>query len=102
MLYTFGNFYLDEQRYPDAIHLYEEVIRLNPSYAGAYNTLAIAYMNLSQPIKAERYWKKALALNPQDKTIYLNLIELYRQQGNQQNADYYRQQLQSLHKKSGR
>jgi len=56
--FTLGNLCLQQGRYPEAIAAYETVLKADPSYAEAWNNLAIAYQNLGQNDKAVAAFRK--------------------------------------------
>jgi len=56
--YTLGNFCLQEGRWADAINAYEAAVKDDPSFAEAWNNLAIAYQNSGQEDKAIAAFKK--------------------------------------------
>ena len=51
-----------QKGYTEAIRLYDEAIKLNPNYAGAYHYRGIAYKALGNYVKAESDFKKAKEL----------------------------------------
>jgi tetratricopeptide (TPR) repeat protein len=56
--FTLGNLCLQQGRYPDAISAYETALKEDPSFAEAWNNLAIAYQNSGQDEKAMAAFKK--------------------------------------------
>jgi len=56
--FTLGNLCMQQGRYPEAIAAYEAALKDDPSFAEAWNNLAIAYQNLGQNEKAMAAFKK--------------------------------------------
>jgi Tfp pilus assembly protein PilF len=50
--FTLGNLCMQQGRYPEAITAYETALKADPSFAEAWNNLAIAYQNTGQDDKA--------------------------------------------------
>ena len=46
--YTLGNLMMQQQKYPDAIKAFESAVKLDPTFADAWNHLAICYQNVGQ------------------------------------------------------
>ena len=62
----------------EAIYRWEKAVELDPSYAPAYNDLAIAYEHEGQLDKARLSYEKALALEPNSPQIRQN-YELFKE-----------------------
>jgi len=62
----------------EAIYRWEKAIELDPSYAAAFNDLAIAYEHEGQLDKARRAYDKALGLDPNNTQIRQN-YELFKE-----------------------
>jgi tetratricopeptide (TPR) repeat protein len=56
--YTLGNLCLQQGRYTDAIAAYEKAVQRDPSFADAWNKLALAYEDAGQDDKAMEAFKK--------------------------------------------
>ncbi|MCA1583351.1 MAG: tetratricopeptide repeat protein [Acidobacteria bacterium] len=56
----------------EAIYRWERAAQLDPSYAAAFNNLAIAYEHEGQLSKAREAYEKALALEPENALIRQN------------------------------
>ena len=56
----------------EAIYRWEKATQLDPTYAAAYNDLAIAYEHEGQLDKARKAYEKALALEPNNTNIRQN------------------------------
>lgn len=56
--YTLGNLMMQQQKYADAIKAFESALKLDPTFADAWNHLAICYQNSGQPKKAAEAFKK--------------------------------------------
>lgn len=62
----------------EAIYRWERATQLDPSYAAAYNNLAIAYEHEGQLDKARGAYEKALSLEPDNALIKQN-FDLFRE-----------------------
>jgi Flp pilus assembly protein TadD len=62
----------------EAIYRWEKAVDLDPTYAAAFNDLAIAYEHEGQLDKARRAYDKALALDPNNSQIRQN-YELFKE-----------------------
>lgn len=69
--------YLDQLQYDDAMHAFEQVVRLNPNYKDGYINIGIAYIEWEKYAEARAPLEKALALHPDDARAlyYLALVE---------------------------
>src|SRR5712671_2965294 len=56
----------------EAIYRWEKAVELDPSYAAAFNDLAIAYEHEGQLDKARKSYEKALELDPNNTEIRQN------------------------------
>jgi type IV pilus assembly protein PilF len=56
----------------EAIYRWEKAVELDPTYAAAYNDLAIAYEHEGQLDKARKAYDKALELEPNNSQIRQN------------------------------
>jgi Tfp pilus assembly protein PilF len=56
----------------EAIYRWERATQLDPSYAAAFNNLAVAYEQEGQLDKARAAYEKALALEPNNQLIKQN------------------------------
>src|SRR5439155_1764213 len=56
----------------EAMYRWERAVELDPTYAAAYNNLAIAYEHQGQFAKARRAYEKALQLEPNNPQIRQN------------------------------
>jgi len=56
--FTLGNLCMQQGHYPEAIAAYETALKADPSFAEAWNNLAIAYQNLGQDDKAMAAFRK--------------------------------------------
>ena len=81
--YNIGNIYLKEDNYRKAISFYEKAITLDSEFADAYNNLAYSLCELKEDLdKAEKYIKRAIKLNPDNKIYYLDTLGvIYLNQG---------------------
>jgi type IV pilus assembly protein PilF len=56
----------------EAIYRWERATQLDPTYAAAFNNLAVAYEHEGQPDKARAAYEKAVALDPENAMIRQN------------------------------
>src|SRR6516162_692991 len=56
----------------EAIYRWEKAVELDPTYAAAFNDLAVAYEHEGQLDKARKAYEKALALEPNNTQIRQN------------------------------
>jgi type IV pilus assembly protein PilF len=61
-----------------AIYRWEKAVQVDPTYAAAFNDLAIAYEHEGQLDKARKAYEKALALEPNNSQIRQN-YELFKE-----------------------
>src|SRR4249919_3348578 len=62
----------------EAIYRWEKAVELDPSYAAAFNDLAIAYEHEGQLEKARKAYEKAVELEPNNAEIKQN-FELFKE-----------------------
>ena len=62
----------------EAIYRWEKAVELDPTYASAFNDLAIGYEHEGQLDKARRAYEKALELEPNNNEIRQN-FELFKE-----------------------
>jgi Tfp pilus assembly protein PilF len=62
----------------EAIYRWERAVEIDPTYAAAFNNLAVAYEHEGQLDKAREAYKKALALEPNNVQIQQN-FELFKE-----------------------
>src|SRR3989442_2527301 len=62
----------------EAIYRWQKAVELDPSYAAAYNDLAVAYEHEGDLDKARKSYEKALELEPNNSQIRQN-YELFRE-----------------------
>jgi Tfp pilus assembly protein PilF len=62
----------------EAIYRWEKAVELDPSYAAAFNDLAIAYEHEGQLDKARKAYEKAVELDPNNADIKQN-FELFKE-----------------------
>ena len=69
----------------EAIYRWEKAVELDPTYAAAFNNLAIAYEHEGQLDKARKAYEKALDLAPNNAEIRQN-FELFKEINDRTNA----------------
>jgi Tfp pilus assembly protein PilF len=62
----------------EAIYRWERAVQLDPTYAAAYNDLAVAYEHEGQLEKARQSYEKALQIEPNNAQIRQN-YELFKE-----------------------
>jgi Tfp pilus assembly protein PilF len=62
----------------EAIYRWERAVEIDPTYAAAFNDLAVAYEHEGQLDKARQAYEKALALEPDNAQIRQN-FELFKE-----------------------
>jgi Flp pilus assembly protein TadD len=62
----------------EATYRWERAVELDPTYAAAYNNLAVAYEQAGQFEKAKRAYQKAAELDPKNSYIKQN-IDLFKE-----------------------
>src|SRR5262245_6467341 len=62
----------------EAIYRWERAVQIDPTYAAAFNDLAIAYEHEGQLEKARQAYEKAIALDPNNSQISQN-YELFKE-----------------------
>src|ERR671935_2272661 len=62
----------------EAIYRWEKAVQIDPTYAAAFNDLAIAYEHEGQLDKARKAYEKALELDPSNQQIRQN-YELFKE-----------------------
>jgi len=69
--------YLDQLQHAEAIHAFEQVIRLRPNYKDGYINLGLTYIDWEKYDEARAPLEKALALHPDDARAlyYMALVE---------------------------
>jgi Tfp pilus assembly protein PilF len=70
----------------EAIYRWEKAVELDPTYAAAFNDLAIAYEHEGQLDKARKAYEKALEIEPNNSQIRQN-YELFKEINDRTNAE---------------
>jgi Tfp pilus assembly protein PilF len=72
----------------EAIYRWERAIELDPTYAAAYNNLAVGYETAGQFGKAKQAYEKAIELDPKNSYIKQNfdLFKEINDRANRQNS----------------
>ena len=81
-----GNDYANQGDYGKAIEDYDEAIRLDPKYAGAYHSRGQAYGLLGQYERAIEDFDEAIRLDPQYAKAYNNRGNAYQELGQYERA----------------
>ncbi len=66
--YILGGLYLQEMDFDRAIEQFKTIIKISPGMIRAYNALGMCYLNLGKNDKAVAVWKKALEIDPENKS----------------------------------
>ncbi len=82
-----ANFYLKANRPKEAMAEYETVLRFNPNYALAYNSLGYYDLAIGEYAKAEDYLKRYRFLAPDQANPYDSLGEFYATVGRYDDAE---------------
>jgi type IV pilus assembly protein PilF len=70
----------------EAIYRWEKAVELDPTYASAYNDLAIAYEHEGMLAKARKAYEKAIEIAPNNANIRQN-YELFKEINDRQSAE---------------
>jgi len=72
-----GIAYIDQLQYADAMHAFEQVVKLRPDYADGYTNIGLAYIEWEKYSSARPSLEKALELSPNNARAlyYLALVE---------------------------
>ena len=62
----------------EAIYRWEKAVEIDPTYAAAFNDLAVAYEHEGQLEKARQAYEKALKLEPENEQVRQN-YELFKE-----------------------
>jgi tetratricopeptide (TPR) repeat protein len=75
--FALGNLLAHFDRMPEAVSHWKEAVRLAPNFAEAWRNLGLAaWKGQSQLDAAQEYYRRALALRPNDQTLYRDLAEI--------------------------
>jgi tetratricopeptide (TPR) repeat protein len=81
-----GNMYLQQGMYQESIPYFQKALQIEP-YFTTYSNLGTSYFFfLKEYANAVPMFEKAVALNPNDTDVILNLADAYRGSGAQDNA----------------
>lgn len=79
--YNLASVYVDNRHPNEAIQEYLTALKLDNSFAGAYNNLGIVYKKLGKFEEAILAYRNALKLEPDNSVYHYNLGNVYRFQG---------------------
>ncbi|WP_419420138.1 tetratricopeptide repeat protein [Legionella sp. D16C41] len=77
-LFTKANQLHQNNQLPEAIDLYETILKQNPEHVQSLHFLALAQAELGDLIQAVTYFKKALQLDANNPILYNNLANTYK------------------------
>lgn len=78
--YNYGNRYLSEHRYYEAMERYKMALALDPPFAAGWYNQAIAEYNLGDFADAEKHWRKALLYKPDYVEAKVSLAHMFIQE----------------------
>jgi tetratricopeptide (TPR) repeat protein len=81
-----GNLAMRRERVDEAIKHFKRVAELNPSYPGIWYNLGFAHRLLQHVDEAEASYKRAITMEPNDIRVYADLIALYMNRKDEQQA----------------
>ena len=70
-----------EKKYKECIDAFSSVLETEPDNVDVYNNMAVAYYNLGDVDKAEKFFIKSIELDPQLVQPYISLSDLYYKKG---------------------
>ena len=80
--YYLGNLLYDRRRYAEAVRLWEQSARLDPSFSVVWRNLGIGWFNiLKKPARARMAYEKAFAANPNDARLLFERDQLWKRLG---------------------
>jgi tetratricopeptide (TPR) repeat protein len=91
-----ANTLMKSEYYEDAIEEYQESIKANPSFYGAYLNLGKAYEKIKENDKAIKTYLEAININPDYYKAYFNLACIYFEQKDYDNASENYEQVLKL------
>ncbi len=84
-----GIAYLDQLQYADALHAFQQVVKLRPDYADGFINIGLLNIEWEKYLAAQAYLEKALVLSPNNARAlyYLALVERREGRSDQEMAD---------------
>lgn len=77
-------------RLDEAIKIFEEIVAEKPDFASSWENMGICYAIKKDFANSERCLLKALELNPDDENIRFNLYNMYKNKGDEKEAEKYK------------
>lgn len=71
-----------KQDYAGAVDAFSLILEEEQDNAEIYNNLALCYAHLGESVQAEKFYLKAIGINPLLPQVYINLADLYFRQRN--------------------
>jgi tetratricopeptide (TPR) repeat protein len=80
--YYLGNLFYDRRRHEEAISLWEQSVKRDPSYSLAWRNLGIGYFNIrQQPGKARKAYERACEAEPESGRLWFERDQLWKRLG---------------------
>jgi tetratricopeptide (TPR) repeat protein len=95
-LFAEGNKRLAQGANAEAVVLFEELLRVDPRYAGALNNLGVALTRLGRHTEAERFFHRAIKVSPDFPDPYCNIGALLQSKGDFVRAESFLRQALKL------
>jgi tetratricopeptide (TPR) repeat protein len=82
---------LYNQRYEEAIQIYEQILKIKPNHAASFANIGLCYERMGDLEKALEYSRRALELDEGDPLSLMNMSRIFHRQGCDQKAEEYMQ-----------
>ncbi|XP_046336395.1 protein O-mannosyl-transferase TMTC2-like isoform X2 [Haliotis rufescens] len=89
-LYNLGRLYTEEERYQEALSVYEEALKRRPSHyapQSLYNMMGEVYSKMGDLVTAERWYRKALKSKPDHVPAHLTIAKLLQKKKQYEEAE---------------